>query len=200
MANFSPKEHITKISGKDYLAVAWRVVWARTDYPMPEGVLSITTDLLQTEPYPLVKAYVSIDGQVIATAHGSAQVKERSVYAGREVEKAETAAIGRALANAGYGTQFSEMVDDDSEGDLADSPAQPRSKPANGKPAPNAFPNVEAKEKFVAHWNATDNVSEQTLKTILGVEYFRDYPHTLAQANKEVEAWVLANVPFGATK
>jgi hypothetical protein len=119
---FNPQEHLINLKGKNYLQVAHRVAWFKTEHG-DDG--AITTDVLQTEPFPLVKAFISIAGVVIATGHGTAQVSNNAVYKGREIEKAETAAIGRALANAGYGTQFSEMLDDDSD-DLADSPTQQR--------------------------------------------------------------------------
>ena len=67
-------------------------------------------------------------GAIIATGHASAKAKSNSIWVGREVEKAETAAIGRALGHAGYGTQF----DNDDEGDyLADSPLERRSSASN---------------------------------------------------------------------
>ncbi len=78
----------------------------------------------------------SADGALLATGHGSADAGERRVvWSGREFEKAETAAIGRALAHAGFGTQFT--ADDEGE-HLADSPversAQPATKRAPAKP------------------------------------------------------------------
>lgn len=187
---FYPQEHLINLKGKNYLQVAHRVAWFKTEHG-EDG--AITTDVLQTEPFPLVKAYISIAGAVIATGHGTAQVSNNAVYKGREIEKAETAAIGRALANAGYGTQFSEMLDDDSD-DLADSPTQRQpNKPTNGKPpavsggGAKAFPNVAAKEAFVKHWDATDGLNEEQLKMILGVKFFNEYTGTLAEANAAVE-------------
>jgi hypothetical protein len=64
--------------------------------------------------------------------------------------------------------------------------------------APKAFPDVAAKEKFVAHWNAMDNLTEAQLKIALNVEGFSQYTGTLAQANKAVEDYKLSKVPFGA--
>lgn len=113
---FNPQEYMTYIKDKPYLKPAHRVLWFKLENGH-DG--AITTELVQFEPFPIVKAYVHLKGEIIASAYGTAQVKQGTVYFGREVEKAETAAIGRALSYAGYGTQFSE--DDDDE-DLADSP------------------------------------------------------------------------------
>lgn len=126
---FDPTQHITKIKGKDYLPVAQRIAWFRDAHP--QG--AIITDLVQIDPFPVVRASVNVEGVIIATAFGSAQPKQGSVYAGREIEKAETAAVGRALATAGFGTQF---VDENEFNDkeIADTPQQ--RKPTQRQPAP----------------------------------------------------------------
>lgn len=115
---FNPKDHITKLKGKDYLEVKWRQVWFRTDHPLG----NIETEMLQCEP-PVFKATIyTADGQRLGTGHGSATASGNKVWSGREIEKAETAAIGRALANAGYGTQFTAEEEGDN---LADAPVEP---------------------------------------------------------------------------
>lgn len=116
--SFNPKEHITDLRGRSYLEVKWRLVWFRDEHP--DG--SIQTEVCKSEPL-IVKATILDKNQVIATGHGSANSNgKQAVWTGREVEKAETAAIGRALAHAGYGTQFS---GEDEGDDLADSPVEP---------------------------------------------------------------------------
>ena len=107
---FDPKKHMTNLRGKDYLEVKWRIKWFRTDYRTGR----IDTEIISfTEP-PIVKATIlDEDGELLAVGHGSAQSDGNKVWSGREIEKAETAAIGRALAHAGYGTQFSDMDEED---------------------------------------------------------------------------------------
>ena len=117
---FDPKSKISNLRGKEYLEVKWRLVWFRDD--RKDG--SILTVVVSTSPL-MVKATITDGDKILATGYGSAQVKQGAVWAGREIEKAETAAIGRALAHAGYGTQFT----DEDEGDnLADSPIEPHKK------------------------------------------------------------------------
>lgn len=132
---FNPKQHLTKISGRDYLPVAARVEWFRDTHP--DG--SITVDMVALEPFPVFKATIIAGGQIVATDYGSAQIGGKAVYAGREIEKASTAAIGRALALAGFGTQF---TDDFEEGDnIADTPRQSN---GNGRAAPRVVPRDDA--------------------------------------------------------
>ena len=113
---FDPKSKIGNLRGKEYLEVKWRLVWFRDE--RKDG--AILTDVVSTNPL-MVKATIMDGSKVLATGYGTAQVKAAAVWNGREVEKAETAAIGRALAHAGYGTQF---TDEDESEHLADSPVE----------------------------------------------------------------------------
>lgn len=116
---FNPAEHLIDLKGKKYLETKWRIAFFRDTHP--DG--TIATEVLSFDPL-LVKATIcKSDGTVIATGHGGANDKGNAVWSGRAVEKAETAAIGRALGHAGFGTQFTE--DDEAEsGHLADSPVE----------------------------------------------------------------------------
>jgi hypothetical protein len=129
MSKFDPNKYLTDLRGQQYLEVKWRVVWFRADHPGG----NIQTDVISTDPL-LVKATVfDADGRQLASGHGGADAGGRKVvWSGREFEKAETAAIGRALAHAGYGTQFTGEIEGDH---LADSPVTPPA-PPNGKSAP----------------------------------------------------------------
>src|SRR5262245_17759560 len=99
-SNFEPEKHLSDLRGKKYLETKWRLVWFREEHP--QGVIS--TELLQTEPVMIVRASVyAQEGDLMATGHGMCATAGGKVYSGRELEKAETAAIGRALAHAGYG-------------------------------------------------------------------------------------------------
>lgn len=119
--SFNPKEHIILLKNKEYLETKWRLVWFRDEHPQGQ----VLTEIVSVEPILIMKAYIQdSEGRVLATGHGTAQAKQGAIWAGREIEKAETAAIGRALGNAGYGTQFT----DEDEGDnLADSPVERKS-------------------------------------------------------------------------
>lgn len=113
---FNPNEHMMKLKGKDYLQVAWRLVWFR-DQDSPKYGLS--TELLEHgEDWAVFKATITdSDGKVVSTGHGSEAKRDFGDY----LEKAETKAVGRALAMLGYGTQFA--ADELDEGErIVDSP------------------------------------------------------------------------------
>ena len=116
MSNFNPKEHLMSIKGKEYLPVAWRIVWMREEHKD----WSINTEIVQLKDGGAVfKATISDEtGRVLATAHKS----ETKAGFGDYMEKAETGSIGRCLGMCGYGTQFEPEFE---EGDrLADSPVE----------------------------------------------------------------------------
>lgn len=101
---FNPKDHLIDLRGKKYLDVRNRLVWFRHEHP--QG--SVQTEIISAAP-PIVKASI-YDGEnnLLATGHGTANAPKNGstvVWSGREIEKAETAAIGRALGHAGYSTE-----------------------------------------------------------------------------------------------
>jgi len=109
------------LRGKDYLEVKYRLVWLREEKPD----WSIETELIVREPTEsLAKAVIKdSSGRIVATAHKREDAKGFPDH----MEKAETGAIGRALALLGYGTQF--CADELDEGErIVDAPAEPTRK------------------------------------------------------------------------
>ena len=101
--------------GKPYLQVAHRLVWFREERPG----WSIETELLpvDTPETALARAIIRDEsGRIMATAH---KVEDKRGFADFR-EKAETGAIGRALALVGYGTQFAPELDEQDR--IVDSP------------------------------------------------------------------------------
>jgi hypothetical protein len=126
---FNPKDHLRQFERRQrqidgsyksvsvaYLDVKWRLVWFREEHP--HG--SIQTDLLSPPGVTpaVVKATVTLENGVTATGFGQCGEDDWSDW----LEKAETRAIGRALALLGYGTQFCEDFDDV----VSDSPVEGR--------------------------------------------------------------------------
>lgn len=108
---FNPSEHLMNLKGKQYLEVKFRIQWFREEHPdgtINTELIAHETDLSRSVPSALFKAtasYVTSDGVIAsASSHGSEEKTDFGDY----VEKAETKAIGRALAALGYGTAFCE--------------------------------------------------------------------------------------------
>lgn len=106
---------LANLKGKDYLQVAYRLVWFREEHPD----WSIETDFVTVnEQSAVVKAIIKDQsGRIIATSHKEESLKD---FPAGFREKAETGAIGRALALCGYGTQFEPELDEGSR--VVDSP------------------------------------------------------------------------------
>lgn len=130
---FDPQQYLRILRGKggasaEYLDVKWRLVWLRQDHP--EAFIS--TELIAggiMEKFALFKASINIgndDGY--ATAHGS----ETAADFGDFLEKAETKALGRALAMLGYGTQF---VGFELDAAIVDAPVKTSPEPEPAAPA-----------------------------------------------------------------
>jgi hypothetical protein len=126
---FNPNEHLIQLKSKngssDYLPVQWRLVWFREQ--CPEGVIETEMVLLdpdretEEEIYQWnnetrrsekivkrAKGFVVFRAAIKDGKGGSATAtkSERAASFADYIEKAETGAIGRALAMLGFGTQF----------------------------------------------------------------------------------------------
>src|SRR6266487_4100307 len=126
---FNPNDHIMQIKNKngsaDYLPVQWRLVWFREQ--CPEG--TIETEMLhldldreteedafawnnetrRSEKITKRANGLAVFRAVIKDGKGGTATATKSEKAASfpdYIEKAETGAVGRALAMLGYGTQF----------------------------------------------------------------------------------------------
>jgi hypothetical protein len=111
---------ILNLKGKDYLQVAHRLVWFREVYPLGK----FETECVEcTDKYVVYKAHVSVPyngGEYVKLADGVK--REDFSHFSDAHEKAQTGAIGRALAMIGFGTQFAPELDEDDR--IVDSPVE----------------------------------------------------------------------------
>ncbi len=194
MANFNPKDHMTKLQGRDYLPVMARVAWYRETFPNGQ----INTDFIVVGELVIAKTSVS-DNEGNFLASGSATVRDASdkerAWAGRIVEKAETAAIGRALANAGFGT----LAAGDDEGEyLADTPQAPKSAAKQqSKQAPKNDHtdilddkwNKDEMKKFWYYWTNTKQVADETVLKGLGVNKLSEWQGSFEAAKTRMNEY-----------
>jgi len=174
---FDPSKHLRNIKGKggnaEYLDVKWRLVWLREEHPdAATGVehIEISPDIA------IFKATVSIPGGGSATDYGSETPRDFGDY----IEKAATKALGRALAQLGYGTQF--VGEELSEGvRIVDSPveraAQPAYAPQRNGSAPTrlvAPPTPQSAPQPPAPALAPDDPLADVLATLRGMETRRE--------------------------
>jgi hypothetical protein len=198
-SSFDPKQYLTKLgTNKDgtprmYLQTAHRVLWFRTDNPLG----TIRTELIQVGDMPVFRAEIlNADGILMATGYGSALPKAGAVWAGREIEKAETAAIGRALGHAGYGSQFD--GDDDTD-HLADSPVERKPAPkVTPKPSAKSVPQVFNKETataFTNYWFTSPEMLEYAdIQNALNVKDILQWRgESIEQAHAIVKQWCIDN-------
>lgn len=123
---FNPKEYLTKVKGKDYLEVKWRLKWLRDVQPDA----TIETELVRyTDVEAIFKATVTLPDGGAATGHKAQGPNDFGDW----LEKAETGAIGRALAALGFGTQFTDDFDMGEQ--VVDAPVQ-RPRPPKAPQAP----------------------------------------------------------------
>jgi hypothetical protein len=96
---FEPARYLTRVNGSEYLEVKWRLVWLRDRHP--DAI--VDTELVShVDNVAVFRARVAIPDGGAATGWGSEAAGDFRDY----LEKAETKAIGRALAALGFGTQF----------------------------------------------------------------------------------------------
>jgi hypothetical protein len=138
---FDPTRHLSLINGNEYLEVKWRLVWLRTEHPDAR----IETEMVTHANNEVVfRASVTIPDGGSATGWGSEDAQSFGDY----LEKAETKAIGRALAALGFGTQFCTDFDfGAAQGRVVDSPVALHAVRDQGAQRPRPAAGLAATEK-----------------------------------------------------
>ncbi|MHB9023748.1 MAG: hypothetical protein ACYC7E_06160 [Armatimonadota bacterium] len=134
---FHPSDFTIDLKGRDYLPVAARVKWFRTIHStgtIETQEVSVDLDRAFTKGGVKVYGYARFhatvrdaEGRIL----GQGTKTENAANFPDYVEKAETGAIGRALASAGFGTELDGDLD---EGRIVDTPQQRRRSPAHPSP------------------------------------------------------------------
>lgn len=173
---FNPMEHMMDLKGKQYLQVMWRLVWFREEHPD----WCINTELVSLDKETntaIFKAEIMEPHteQVLSTGYGSECVRDFKDF----LEKAETKAVGRALAMLGYGTQFAPDLDEGER--IVDSPVE-KTKKAAQKNDKEAVYNLVA--QFIDH--GIDPVFVCQLYGVKTVDDMSDKERKHAAANMDI--------------
>jgi hypothetical protein len=148
---FNPNEHLMQIKNRggatDYLPVQWRLVWFRS--LCPNGTIETEIVHLDMDRETEEEGYAwnnetrrsekvmkralgfAICRATVKDGRGGVAMGTKSEKAASFpdfLEKAETGAIGRALAGLGYGTQFAPELDEQHR--IVDAPADRGTSPA----------------------------------------------------------------------
>jgi hypothetical protein len=197
---FNPREHLIQLKSregsKDYLPVQWRLVWFREQCPQGTIETEIVHMDLDKETEEETFAWNSEkrrSEKVVKSARGIAVVRavvrdgkggvatgtkmEKAASFPDWLEKAETGAIGRALAALGYGTQFAPDLDEAHR--IVDAPVERAlhstngngAHPVNGSMVPmrasSASSNASANDNGAPRdENAEASVTEQQVASI----------------------------------
>lgn len=135
---FDPRKYMRIIgqegqTGKYYLDVAFRKLWFRLKYPEGKIVKKI---LKLTDQVAIVEARVYLhrndaEENFIANALAQKYRTEDGQFGNKFVELAETAAVGRALSDAGFGLQFADK-EEDIDPEVTEAPFDPQLLSGNG--------------------------------------------------------------------
>jgi hypothetical protein len=128
-AAFQPNKHFRNLKGQMYLEVKYRIVWFREEFPHGQITTRLVSHTADGKAGAAVFYAEVFDGQGgSASAHGS----ETSGDFGDYLEKAETKAVGRALAYMGYGTASAAELDEGER--IVDAPVTRGSQTATSTP------------------------------------------------------------------
>lgn len=138
MEGFDPRKYMRLIqnegqAGRYYLDVAYRKLWFRLRYPEGKIVKKI---LKLTDQVAIVEARVYLnrndaEENFISNALAQKYMTTDGQFGNKFVELAETAAVGRALSDAGFGLQFADK-EEDIDPEVTEAPFDPQLLSGNG--------------------------------------------------------------------
>lgn len=145
--------YLINLKGRQYMTVAGRIIWFRETHPAG----SISTSVKSVGELIIVSAEIKVDGQTLATGLATVRSGAGTQWNGREIEKAETASVGRALAHAGFGTQFATDEMDDRDY-LADTPVN---LPTPPNPKVELWNKIRVKQELLEMYGDESAIGEQ---------------------------------------
>lgn len=153
---FDPRKYMRQLAvdgqaAKYYLDVVYRKLWFRLKYP--NGKIVKTLKKL-TDQVAIVEAKVYLDRNdpeesFISNALAQKYMTADDQFGNKYVELAETAAVGRALADAGFGLQFADL-EGEADPNIVDAGLEHMSGAATEESLPDGTYMEEAGETYTA--------------------------------------------------
>lgn len=215
---FDPRKYMRLIENegqpaKYYLDVAYRKLWFRLKYPQGKIVKKI---LKLTEQVAIIEARVYLDHNdaeenFISNALAQRCQSNDDQFGNKYVELAETAAVGRALSDAGFGLQFADQ-EKDFDPDVTEAPIEEQIMRGGSKIGVNSsdrsVPVQQSIEEPIPTPNEVNEAVNQGITAAQGIipvqkpenEIRKDMPveEIYQRLNRDVAAAVV--VPMGFNK
>ena len=183
---FDPRKYMRLIpnegqTAKYYLDVAYRKLWFRLRYPEGKIVKKI---LKLTEQVAIVEARVYLnrnddEDNFISNALAQKYMTADGQFGNKFVELAETAAVGRALSDAGFGLQFADR-EGDIDPEVTEAPFDPQMIAGMGDALPEGTYKDSALQEDAAGDGET--LQDETFPGQYGIEEYIPMPEDVGQA------------------
>lgn len=183
---FDPRRYMRLIqnegqAAKYYLDVAYRKLWFRLRYPEGKIVKKI---LKLTEQVAIVEARVYLnrndeEDNFISNALAQKYMTADGQFGNKFVELAETAAVGRALSDAGFGLQFADR-EGDIDPEVTEAPFDPQMVAGMGEALPEGTYMDSSFQEDVA--GNGENLQEETFPGQYGINEYIPMPKDVGQA------------------
>ena len=183
---FDPRRYMRLIqnegqAAKYYLDVAYRKLWFRLRYPEGKIVKKI---LKLTEQVAIVEARVYLnrnddEDNFISNALAQKYMTADGQFGNKFVELAETAAVGRALSDAGFGLQFADR-EGDIDPEVTEAPFDPQMIAGMGGTLPEGTYMDSALQEDAA--GDGEILQEETFPGQYGIEEYIPMPEDVGQA------------------
>lgn len=183
---FDPRKYMRLIqnegqAAKYYLDVAYRKLWFRLRYPEGKIVKKI---LKLTEQVAIVEARVYLDrndneDNFISNALAQKYMTADGQFGNKFVELAETAAVGRALSDAGFGLQFADR-EGDMDPEVTEAPFDAQMLAGMGGAQPDAADAIREFQENTA--GDVEALQEEPFPGQHGIEEYIPMPEEVGQA------------------
>ena len=186
---FDPRRYMRLIqkegqAGKYYLDVAYRKLWFRLRYPEGKIVKKI---LKLTEQVAIVEARVYLnrnddEDNFISNALAQKYMTADDQFGNKFVELAETAAVGRALSDAGFGLQFADR-EGDMDPEVTEAPFDAQMFAGAGSAlAEGSYMGAAVQEGAAGEGTGGEMLQEDTFPGQYGIEEYIPMPEDVGQA------------------